>query len=58
MNKVKGPLSKKPMGSAKRSQGGPRKWSQKPGASNFTTTAVVATSKNPNKKTRKVRHGR
>jgi len=55
MNKVKGPLAKRPSGSAKRNQGGSRTWSNKPGASNFTTTAVVSTSHNPNKKFKKPR---
>jgi hypothetical protein len=55
MNKVKGPLAKKPMGSKKRNQGGPRSWPTKPGASAFTTTAVVATTHNPNKKFKKPR---
>jgi hypothetical protein len=52
MNKIKGPLAKKPMGSAKRNQGGKRTWSNKKAAS-FTTTAVVATSPHPKGKTRK-----
>ena len=56
MNRVKGPSAKKPMGSAKRNQGGPRSWSQKPGASDFTTTAVEAATHNPNKKFRKPKY--
>ena len=53
MNKVRGPLAKKPMGSAKRNQGGKNSWSNKPGASDFTTTAVVAATPHKKRSTRK-----
>jgi len=55
MNKVKGPLAKKPMGSAKRSQGGSRAWSNKFGSTDLNTAGSAAGSKNPFKKTRKPR---
>ena len=58
MNKVKGPMAKKPMGSAKRNQGGPRTWSKQSGSTDLNTAGSAPGSKNPFKKTRKVRHGR
>jgi len=57
MNKVKGPLAKKPMGSAKRNQGGKRTWSNKlaPGALQTAGSAPELTRPKP--RTKKVRHG-